>query len=72
MFATVKFDVKYSNHALTVKRLGWGQIDSRSGFSKNIFFRDKVKPYFVVRFNIIRSHIFPESFIKTPQVFQKI
>ena len=34
--------------------------------------RDRVKSWFFLRFNIIISHIFPENFIETPQVIQKI
>ena len=39
---------------------------------KNVFFREKVIPFFFVTFNNIISHIFPENFIEIPQVVQKI
>ena len=41
-------------------------------FSKNLSSKEKVKSCFFVTFNIITSHIFPEDFIKIPQVVQKI
>ena len=41
-------------------------------FSKNLSSKEKVKSSFFVTFNIITSHIFPEDFIKIPQVVQKI
>ena len=59
---------------LILKRLGGGdsQFDSHRGFSKNVSSKERVKPWFFVIFNIIIGHIFPENFIETPQVFQKI
>ena len=65
---------------LILKRLGGGgggggggsQFDSHRGFSKNVSSKERVKPWFFVIFNIIIDHIFPENFIETPQVFQKI
>ena len=59
---------------LILKRLGGGgsQFDSHRGFSKNVSSKERVKPWFFVIFNIMTVHIFPENFIETPQVFQKI
>ena len=37
-------------------------------FSKNVFSRDRLKPWFVVTFDIILSHIFPGNFIEIPQI----
>ena len=56
---------------LTLKRLV-GQFDPPCGFSENVFFSERVKLCFFVIFNIIISHIFPENFIKNPQLVQKI
>ena len=42
------------------------------GFSKNVSSKEIVKHKFFVTFNIITSHLFPESFIEIPQVVQKI
>ena len=56
---------------LTLKWLG-GQFDFLCSFSKNVSFREKVKPCFFVTFKIIISHIFTENFIETPEVVQKI
>ena len=42
------------------------------GFSKNISSKQKVKPWFLMTFNIIISHVFPENFIDFPHVVQKI
>ena len=43
-----------------------------AGFSKIVFSRGRVKPCFFVTFNVIIRLIFPENFIKIPQVVQKI
>ena len=58
---------------LTLKRLegGFNLIPPR-GFSRNVFFRETVKPWFLVTFNIIISDIFPENSIVIPQVDQKL
>ena len=34
--------------------------------------RERVKLWFSVAFNIIMSYVFPENFLETPQVVQKI
>ena len=63
---------------LTLQRLGgWGgggQIDlpRPCDFSKSVYSKDRVKPWFFVTFNTILRHIFPENFIEFPQVVQKI
>ena len=58
-------------YALTVKWLGY-QFDPPCGFSKNVSFKEIVKPWLSVAFNIITSHLFPENYIEIPQVVQKI
>ena len=40
--------------------------------SKNVSFKDKVKLWCFVTFNIMLKHIFPENLIEFPQVVQKI
>ena len=62
---------------LTLKRLveggGGCQFDPPPcGFSKTASSRERVRPWFLVSFNIIISHIFPENFIEITQVVQKI
>ena len=50
-----------------------GQFDLLPcGFSKNVSSKERVKRWFFVTFNIIIRHIFPENFIKIPQVVQKL
>ena len=39
---------------------GGGQIDPSYGFLKNVFSKERVKPWFFVNFNIFLKHIFPE------------
>ena len=56
---------------LTLKRQGC-EFDHPCGVSKNVPFREKVKPWFFVTFNIIISHFFLENFIEIPEVVQKI
>ena len=51
---------------------GRGSIWLHCGFSKNVSSKERMKPWFFVTFNTIISHIFPENFIKIPQVVQKI
>ena len=58
--------------ALNPKTAGGSQFDPLCGFSKNVSSKAKVKPWFFVTFNIIKSHIFPENFIGISQVVQKI
>ena len=43
-----------------------------SGLQQNVSYKDRMKPYFFVTFNIIISHIFSENFIEIPQVVLKI
>ena len=40
--------------------------------SKNGSSSERVKPRFLVTFNIIINHFFPENFIEIPQLVQKI
>ena len=51
---------------------GSDQFDTPSDFSKNMFFREMVKPWFLVTYNIIISHIFLENCNVIPQVIQKL
>ena len=67
------------NLVLALKRLegarmkgGRGQFQPPCGFSKNVSSRERVKPWFLVNFNIIISHIFPKNFIKILQIVQKV
>ena len=53
---------------LTLKRVGGVNLTLPPDYSKIVFSREKVKPCFFVTFNIITSHIFPENFIKIPQL----
>ena len=50
----------------------WQLMTPSCGFSKNVSSKERVKACLFVTFNIILKHIFPESFIKFPQVVQKI
>ena len=47
-------------------------LTSPIGFSKNVSSGERMKPCFLLSFNKIMSHIFPEIFIKIPLVVQKI
>ena len=51
---------------------GRGQFDLPCGFSKNASSKERLKPWFLVTFNIIIGHIFHESFMEIPQVVQKL
>ena len=42
------------------------------GFSKNVSYKERVKPWFFVTCSIILRYIFPEIFIELSQVVQKI
>ena len=57
----------FSDH-FNPKKTGekWG------GGVKNVFFREMVKPFFFVTFNVIMSHIFSESFIEIPELVLEI
>ena len=48
------------------------KFDLPCGFSKNVFSKERVKPWFFANFKIILRHIFPENFIEFPPVVQKI
>ena len=41
-------------------------------FLKNVSFKERLKSWCFVTFNIILRHILPENFIEFPQVIQKI
>ena len=59
---------------LTLKGLGGGEVNliPAFDFSKNVSFKETVKPSFFVTFNIILKHILPENFIELPQASQRI
>ena len=48
---------------LSLKWLGRGQLNPSCSFFKNVFSRERMKPWFFVTLYIIISHIFPENFI---------
>ena len=54
---------------LNPKKAG-GQFDPFCGFSVNLSSKERSKPWFFVTFSIIISHIFPENFIKIPQIMK--
>ena len=56
----------------TLKRLGEFDHLPLCGFFKNVSSREKETPWFLVIFDIIISHIFPENFIEIFRVVQKI
>ena len=55
---------------LTLKRLG-ATLTPPCGFSKNLSSKKREKRWFLVTFNIIIIHIFPENFIEIPQFVEK-
>ena len=58
---------------LIPKRLGEGvYLTPHCRLSKNVSSREEGKPCFIMTFNIILSHIFPENFIEIPHPVQKI
>ena len=62
---------------LTLKRVEVGSIwlllpTLPYGFSKNVYSRERMKPWSLVTFNFIASYIFPENLIEIPEIFQKI
>ena len=64
------FSKPWRNYScLNLKRLG-GQFDPAP--LPCVSSKERVKSWFFMTFDIIISHIFPESFIETPQVVQKI
>ena len=56
---------------LTLKWLG-DQFDFLCGFLKNVSFKEMVKPWLFVTFNIMISHLFSDNYIEIPQVVQNI
>ena len=62
----------YVPFGLTQKQLGVNLTPAPCSFLKNVSSKERVKPWFIVTFNIIISHSFPENFIEIPQVVQKI
>ena len=57
---------------LTLKRLGGVNLIPPVFFPRICYLEREWKPVFLVTFNIIISHIFPENFIEITQVIQKI
>ena len=53
---------------------GWGVnlTPTPYGFLKHLCYKERVKPWFFVSFNIIIIHIFPENFIEVTQVIHKL
>ena len=76
LFWFAKVSVEEIVLLLTLKKLRVGRggvnLIPLCGFSKNICYRERVKPWFFETFDIIISHIFPENFAEIPQVVQKI
>ena len=69
MSAIVNHDVNILNsNRKTAGELIW----LLCGFSKKVSYKERVKPWFFVTFNIIIGHIFPENLFKIPDVVQKI
>ena len=57
---------------LTLKRRRrGGQFNTPCGFSKNVFSKESLKPWFLVSFNVITRRTFPENFIEISLVVRK-
>ena len=63
---------------LNPKTTGVGQFDPPTpspppdcAFSKNVSSKERLKPWFVLTFNIIISHIFPENTLKFLKRFRR-
>ena len=72
----INFRILFLNFLFTLKRLG-GQFDLTlpdplPAVFPIFFSRRRVKPWFLVTFNIIVSDIFPENFIETYHVVKNI
>ena len=67
--AKIKKKINWS--CLTLKRLERLNL-YQSDFSKNVSSKEKVKPCFLVTFDIIIKQIFPENVIEIPHVVQNI
>ena len=61
-----------ANCVLTLKQLGGVSIWPFCGFTKNVFFGERMESWFFMTFNIIISDIIPENFIEIPQLVRKI
>ena len=70
------YSIITNKNDLTLKTLGAGSIwlphPPHSGFSKTVFYREMVKPLFLVTFNIITNDIFAENVIEIYHVVRKI
>ena len=63
----INFQTKLTLQSLGEGRGEWGQFDPPPcDFSKTVFSRVWVKPWFLVTCHIIIRHIFPEKFIEIP------
>ena len=51
---------------------GFGLLNPKCGFSKNVSSKERVEPWLFVTFNIVLKHISLENFIEFPQVVRKI
>ena len=71
-FINIEKICKYLNYA-NPRTAGGGQFDPRPcGFSKTVYSKERMKPWFFSAFNITLRHIFPKKFIEFPEVVQKI
>ena len=61
-----------ANFYLPYPQNGCGEGRSPCDFPKNFSSKERVKLRFFVTFTIIISHIFPEIFIKIPQVAYRL
>ena len=64
-------NLEYKLYYFNPKKTGESN-QSPSGFSKNVFFKERARPCFVVTFIIIISDMFPENLIEIAQVVLKI
>ena len=70
--ATRYFDIFFCLTSLTLKDTSSSIWSLPYSFSKNSSSRERVRPCYLVTFNIIISHIFSENFIKIRHIVQKI
>ena len=57
---------------LTLKRLGEVNLTPFCNYCEIVSSRERMHPWYFVTFDIITSYIFPENFIETHRVVQKI
>ena len=62
-----------ANYVLTLKQLGGVSIwPLPCGFTKNVFFGERMGSWFFMTFNITINDIIPENFTEIPQLVRKI